>query len=56
LGAAARNAVLALVDLKRPVLAKTIAANYHVGVFVNNLADLPPAIDDEVRRMLGIES
>lgn len=29
---------------------------YHAGVFVDNLADLPPAIDDEVRRILGIES
>jgi hypothetical protein len=28
---------------------------YHAGFFVDNLADLPPAID-EVRRILGIES
>jgi hypothetical protein len=29
---------------------------YHAGVFVDNLAELPPAIDAEVRRILGIES
>lgn len=29
---------------------------YHAGVFVDNLADLPPAIDEEVRRILGIKS
>lgn len=29
---------------------------YHAGVLVDNLADLPPIIDDEVRRILGIES
>jgi hypothetical protein len=29
---------------------------YHAGVFVDNLAELPPAIDEEVRRILRIES
>jgi hypothetical protein len=29
---------------------------YHAGVFVDNLADLPPAINNEVRRILEIES
>ncbi|RYN74759.1 hypothetical protein AA0119_g12100 [Alternaria tenuissima] len=29
---------------------------YHAGVFVDNLAELPPAIDAEVRRILRIES
>jgi hypothetical protein len=27
---------------------------YHAGVFVDKLAELPPTIDDEVRRTLGI--
>ena len=29
---------------------------YHAGVFVDKLADLPPPIDAEVQRILGIES
>jgi hypothetical protein len=29
---------------------------HHAGVFVDNLAELPPAIDEEVRRILSIES
>jgi hypothetical protein len=29
---------------------------YHAGVFVDNLAELPPTVDEEVRRILGIES
>lgn len=29
---------------------------YHAGVFVDKLADVPPSIDDEVRRILRIES
>jgi hypothetical protein len=29
---------------------------YHAGVFVDNLAELPPAIDEKMRRIQGIES
>jgi hypothetical protein len=29
---------------------------YHAGDFIDNLADIPPAIDDEVRRILGVKS
>lgn len=29
---------------------------YHAGVFVDNLGGLPPAVDVEVRRLLGVES
>jgi hypothetical protein len=28
----------------------------HAGVFVDNLVELPPPIDEEVRRILRIES